>query len=34
MVGFYIVLASVIVIAIFAFIVSYKEEHPKKRVSS
>lgn len=33
MIGFYIVLASVIIIAIFAFIVSYKEEHPKQKVN-
>lgn len=34
MIGFYIVLASVIIVAIFAFIVSYKEEHAEKRVNS
>jgi len=30
MIGFYIILASVIIIAIFGFIVSYKEKHSKK----
>lgn len=30
MIGFYIILAGVIIIAIFAFVVSYIEDHPKK----
>jgi hypothetical protein len=30
MTGMLIILAAVIVMAIFAFIISYKEDHPKK----
>lgn len=29
--GLYIILAAILVIAIFVFIVSYREDHPKKK---